>query len=53
MVSVQFHKNFKLKDRHFVVGGMKNFKLLPDISFDGGFQNIVEITAVIVCLLLS
>ena len=26
---------------HFVVGGLKNFKLLPDISFDGGFQKIV------------
>ena len=39
MVSVQFHKY--LEDRHFVVGGQKNFKLLSDISFDTGFQKNV------------
>ena len=30
-----------LKDRHFVVGGPKDFKLLPDISFDSDFQKFV------------
>ena len=30
-----------LQGRHFVVGGPKNFKLLPDITFDSGFQEIV------------
>ena len=26
---------------HFLVGGPKDLKLLPDISFDSGFQKIV------------
>ena len=30
-----------LQGHHVVVGGPKTFKLLPDISFDGGFQKIV------------
>ena len=31
-----------LKDgRHFVVDGLKNFKLLADICFEIGLQNIV------------
>ena len=34
-----FAKNSQ--DRQFVPGGSKNFKLLPDISFDSGFQKIV------------
>ena len=30
-----------LRGRHFVVGGEKNFKLLPDIYFLSGSQKIV------------
>ena len=30
-----------LQDRHFVVGGPKNFKLLADISFESSLQNTV------------
>ena len=30
-----------VQGRHFVVDGPKNFKLFPDISFDGGFQKIL------------
>ena len=30
-----------LQDRHFVVGGPKNFKLLADIYFDSSLQNTV------------
>ena len=42
MVSFQFHKKKKkIQGRHFVVGGPKTFKLLPDISFDRGSQKIV------------
>ena len=49
MVSFQFHKKKKKKKkkkiiiqgRHFVVGGPKTFKLLPDISFDSGSQKIL------------
>ena len=38
-----FPFNFvKIKQgRHVVVGGPKNFKLLPDTFFDGGFRKIV------------
>ena len=48
-----FTKN--LQGRHFLVGGPKKFKLLPDISFDRGFQKIVfvKFTTVFMCLLLS
>ena len=34
-----FTKN--LQGRYFVVDGPKNFKLLPDISFDRGFEKII------------
>ena len=30
-----------LQNRHFVVGGRKNFKLLGDVSLESGLQNIV------------
>ena len=56
-------KHFSLKDgfhlipqksySYFVVCGPKNFKLLPNISFDSGFKMILEFTAVFVYLLLS
>ena len=39
MVSVQFHK--RLTGPSFCGGWVKNFKLLPDISFDSGFQKTV------------
>ena len=35
MVSIKFAKI--LQGRQFVVSSPKNFKLLPDISFDSGF----------------
>ena len=38
-----FPSNFAktLQGRHIVVGGKKNFKLLADIFFQSGYQNIV------------
>ena len=38
-----------------VVGGPENFKLLPGIYFDSGFQKIVLLSYLLffVCLLLS
>ena len=36
-----FNFTKSLQDRHFRVGGPKNFNLLPDISFDSGFEKIV------------
>ena len=53
MVSVQFSKNFT--GPPFVVGRPKNFKLLADISFESGLQNIAlsSFTAVFACLLVD
>ena len=42
-----FTKN--LQGRHFVVGGLKNFKLLPDISFDSDFQKVVLSNLLFLC----
>ena len=39
--SISFNFAKTLQDRHFVVDELKSFKLLPDISFDSGFQEIV------------
>ena len=39
MVAFEFHKHFK--GPHFVVGGPKNFTLLPDIFFHSDFEKIV------------
>ena len=39
MVSTQFRKKFK--DPHFVVGGSKNLKLLPNACFGVSFQKNV------------
>ena len=32
------------KGRHFTVTGSKNFKLLPDTSFDTSFQNNIIVS---------
>ena len=38
-----------LQGRHFAVGGLKNLKLLPDISFDSDFQKVVLSNLLFLC----
>ena len=49
-----FNSAKNVKDRHFVVGGSKNLKLLPNTCFDVSFQEkcIAEFSDSFVCLLL-